>query len=179
MKIINQPLCRRRKNLPLFNRCRKHLKSLHQTLIVFFNTRLKSWFFQTFLNALPFDREENVTESLNACKAVLENGRAILLFPEGTRSTTGELQAFKPGIGVLGIELEVPVVPVYLRGTFESLPKGKSVPRPTRIEVRIGAPVSFEALKAEKGKTQPSDLYRKAAAHLRAKLEALSNLPLK
>ncbi len=145
----------------------------------FFNTRLKSWFFQTFLNALPFDREENVTESLNACKAVLENGRAILLFPEGTRSTTGELQAFKPGIGVLGIELEVPVLPVYLRGTFESLPKGKSVPRPTRIEVRIGAPVSFEVLKAEKGKTQPSDLYRKAAAHLRAKLEALSNLPLK
>ena len=50
---------------------------------------------------------------------------------------------------------------------------------PTRIEVRIGTPVSFEALKAERGKTPTSDLYRKAATHLRSKLEALSNLPLK
>jgi long-chain acyl-CoA synthetase len=144
----------------------------------FFNTRLKSWFFQTFLNVLPFDREEKVSESLNACKTVLDSGRAILLFPEGTRSVTGELQAFKPGIGVLGIELDVPVLPVYLRGTFESLPKGKSLPRPTRLEVRIGAPISFESLKKEKGKMPPSDLYRKAAALLRARLETLSNLPL-
>jgi long-chain acyl-CoA synthetase len=127
---------------------------------------------------LPFDREENVSESLNACKTVLDSGRAILLFPEGTRSLTGELQAFKPGIGVLGIELDVPVLPIYLRGTFESLPKGKSVPRPTRLEVRIGAPVSFENLKKERGQTPASELYRKAAAHLRAKLETLSNLPL-
>jgi len=143
----------------------------------FFDTRLKSWFFTTFLNALPIDRAGNVAEGLATCKAVLENGRAILLFPEATRSISGELQSFKPGIGVLGIELNAPVYPVYLRGTYESLPKGRSLPRPTRIEVRIGARIPFDALKAEREKSSPTDLYRKAAALVRSKIEGLANLP--
>jgi len=141
----------------------------------FFDTHLKSWFFTTFLNALPFDREENAAESLAACKTVLDGGRAILLFPEGTRSLTGELQPFKPGIGVLGIELDAPVIPVSLKGTFESLPKGKALPRPMRIEVRIGPPVDFSKLKAQRGTVSTSELYRKAATELRAKVEALGN----
>jgi long-chain acyl-CoA synthetase len=143
----------------------------------FFDTRLKSWFFTTFLNALPLDREENAAESLAACRAVLEGDRAILLFPEGTRSISGELQPFKPGIGVLGLELEVPIIPIYLRGTYESLPKGRSVPRPTRIEVRIGPAVDFSALKAQRGNGAQTELYRKAAGELRARIEALANLP--
>ncbi|HEY3324487.1 MAG TPA: AMP-binding protein [Planctomycetota bacterium] len=141
----------------------------------FFDTRLKSWFFTTFLNALPFDRDENVSESIAACKIVLERGRAILLYPEGTRSVSGELQAFKPGIGVLGLELDVPVIPVFLKGTFQSLPKGNSLPRPARITVRIGLPVNFDALKKEKGAGPQGELYRRAAAHLRSQIEALGN----
>jgi long-chain acyl-CoA synthetase len=143
----------------------------------FFDTALKSWFFTTFLNALPIDREGNVAEGLATCKTVLENGRAILLFPEATRSISGELQNFKPGIGVLGIELNAPVYPVYLRGTYESLPKGRSLPRPNRIEVRIGARIAFDALKAEREKSPPTELYRKAAALVRSKIEGLQNLP--
>lgn len=140
----------------------------------FFDTRLKSWFFTTFLNALPFDREDTAAQSLATCRTVLDAGRAILIFPEGTRSITGELQAFKPGIGVLGIELDVPVVPVHLHGTFEALPKGRSLPRPARIHVRIGPPLRFEALKKERGAMPPTDLYRGAAAELRARVEALA-----
>jgi len=143
----------------------------------FFDTRLKSWFFTTFLNALPFDREENAAESLATCKTVLDSGRAILLFPEGTRSVSGELQAFKPGIGVLGMELDVPVIPVYLRGTYEALPKGRSVPRSAKIRVVIGPPVTFESLKKERGAVPPTELYRRAAAELRARIEALSSMP--
>jgi len=129
------------------------------------------------LNALPFDREDNAAESLALCKTVLENGRAILLFPEGTRSISGELQTFKPGVGVLGIELNVPVIPVHLRGTYDALPKGRSLPRPARIEVRIGPGVDFSALKAERGTAQQTDLYRRAANEVRARVEALANLP--
>jgi long-chain acyl-CoA synthetase len=143
----------------------------------FFDTRLKSWFFTTFLNALPLDREENAAESLAACRAVLEGNRAILIFPEGTRSVSGELQPFKPGIGVLGLELEAPVIPIHLRGTYASLPKGRSLPKPTRIEVRIGPAVDFSALKAQRGLGQQTELYRRAAAELRARIEALANLP--
>ncbi|HYG76049.1 MAG TPA: AMP-binding protein [Planctomycetota bacterium] len=143
----------------------------------FFDTRVKSWFFTTFLNALPFDREENAAESLATCKTVLDSGRAILLFPEGTRSISGELQAFKPGIGVLGVELDVPVIPVYLRGTYDALPKGRSLPRAAKIRVTIGQPVTFEALKKERGTTPPTELYRRAASELRTRIEGLANLP--
>jgi len=143
----------------------------------FFDTRLKSWFFSTFLNALPFDREDTAAQGLATCKTVLDAGRAILLFPEGTRSVTGDLQAFKPGVGVLGIELDVPVIPVLLRGTFAALPKGRALPRPARISLRIGKPLLFEALKKERGSTPATDLYRRAASELRAQIEALAQSP--
>ena len=140
----------------------------------FFDTRLKSWFFRTFVNALPFDRLENTAEGLAVCKAVLDAERSIVIFPEGTRSITGRLQQFKAGIGVLAVELDVPVIPVYLHGTFAALPKGTSLPRPAHIEVRIGLPAEFSALKAERGKTPPAELYRRAANDLRARVETLS-----
>ncbi|HLX61073.1 MAG TPA: AMP-binding protein [Planctomycetota bacterium] len=139
----------------------------------FFDTTLKSWFFSTFLNALPFDREENIADGLALCKTVLDSGRAILLFPEGTRSITGELQSFRSGVGVLAVELDVPIVPVNLRGTFESLPKGRMVPRPKRIAVTVGKPVDFSAIRKERGAAQATELYRRAANELRARIEAL------
>ncbi len=143
----------------------------------FFDTKLKSWLFSTFLNALPFDREENVADGLALCKTVLDSGHAILLFPEGTRSTTGDLQAFRSGVGVLAVELDVPIVPVFLRGTFESLPKGKFLPRPKRIDVAVGKPVDFSALKQLRGTASAAELYKRAANELRARVEMLSNQP--
>lgn len=142
----------------------------------FFDTAFKRWFFTTFLNALPLDREANAAESLAVCKTVLDHGRSILIFPEGTRSPTGELQPFKPGIGVLALELGYPIVPVWLQGTFDALPKGKILPYPGRIEVRIGKPVDFSALAAA-GDDSTSDRFRRAAALLREKVEELAELP--
>jgi long-chain acyl-CoA synthetase len=139
----------------------------------FFDTRLKSWFFSTFLNALPFDREEHIAEGLALCKTVLDNGRAILIFPEGTRSLTGQLQTFRAGVGVLAVELEVPIIPVRLRGTFEALPKGQAIPRPQKIEVACGAPVDFGAVRKDRGTVADLELYRRAANLLRMQVEAL------
>jgi long-chain acyl-CoA synthetase len=139
----------------------------------FFNTRLKSWFFSSCLNALPLNREEHAAESLAICKIVLDLGRPILLYPEGTRSVSGKLQPFKAGIGVLALELDVPLVPVLIRGTFDVLPKGKRFPRPGRVSVRFGPPVDLRHLKALQGTTNPGELYRKTAAEIRARVEAL------
>jgi long-chain acyl-CoA synthetase len=143
----------------------------------FFDTPFKTWFFTTFLNALPLDREAKATESLAICKTVLDRGRSILIFPEGTRTLTGELQPFKPGIGVLALELDFPIVPVWLHGTFKTLPKGRVIPKGGKIEVRIGPPVDFSALRSEKEKAAATELYRRAAAQLRACVEALAELP--
>jgi 1-acyl-sn-glycerol-3-phosphate acyltransferase len=140
----------------------------------FFNTPFKSWFFGTMFNVLPLARSEHPAKGLAACKKVLQAGGSILLFPEGTRSLTGRLQPFKKGIGVLALELGVPVIPISVHGTFESLPKGRCIPRPNRINVRIGRPMNFDALKLSPGAGPARGLHRQAAEQVRAQIEALA-----
>ena len=77
----------------------------------------------------------------------MENsGNVLLLFPEGTRSITGELGEFKPGIGLLLAGTSVPVVPCWLDGTFRAWPKGSWFPRPRRVRLVIGKSRSYEHL---------------------------------
>ena len=89
----------------------------------------------------------NIRQSLSLCRQLLENpGNVLLLFPEGTRSTTGELGEFKPGIGLMLAGTHVPVVPCYLDGTFRAWPKGTWFPRPRRVRLVIGQPRTYEHL---------------------------------
>jgi 1-acyl-sn-glycerol-3-phosphate acyltransferase len=112
----------------------------------FFNTPLRSWFFHTFLRVVPFDRTANPLEGLRIAAAILQAGYPLLIFPEGTRSVTGKLQPFKPGLGLLAIETGVPVLPTLIEGTFEALPKGRLLPKRTKVRVTFGEPVKVEML---------------------------------
>ena len=96
------------------------------------------------LNAFPFSRETAVRPTLEHCGWLLDRGWSILLFPEGTRSTTGEMAPFKAGVGLLAVELAAPIVPVRIRGAFDMLPKGRAVPRPGRVAVAFGSPITFD-----------------------------------
>ena len=103
------------------------------------------------VNALPFDREVNPRQGLRLCSELLANsGNALLLFPEGTRSTTGQLGEFKPGIGLLLAGADYPVIPCYLDGPFRAMPKGSRFPRPRRIRLTIGKPHNYAELKRGK-----------------------------
>jgi long-chain acyl-CoA synthetase len=93
------------------------------------------------LNTFPFSREHAVRTSLAYCAELIDAGWSILLYPEGTRSTSGQLQPFRSGIGLLARELGLPVVPVAVRGTHAVLPKGRSLPRRGPVSVRFGPPV--------------------------------------
>ncbi len=73
----------------------------------------------------------------------LKAGKAVVIFPEGTRTQDGQLQNGKPGIGVILKEIQVPVVPAYIEGTYEALPIGASMPRFSRVTVRFGEPMQF------------------------------------
>ena len=73
-------------------------------------------------------------------------GMSALLFAEGTRSRTGELQPFKKGPFVLALAAQVPIVPVYCAGTFDLLPKGTLRVDPHPIAVMFGDPVPTEGL---------------------------------
>ncbi len=65
----------------------------------------------------------------------------IGLFPEGTRSPDGQMHEAKGGIGFLIAKGDVPVVPLYITGTFQAFPKGSSQFRPSRVTARIGQPI--------------------------------------
>ena len=98
----------------------------------------------TVVNALPFDRQADVRESLDVCRELLEHPENVLvIFPEGTRSLTGEVGEFKPGVGLLVAGRPVPVVPCYLEGAGAAWPKGVCVPRPRRVRLTIGRPREF------------------------------------
>lgn len=94
------------------------------------------------VGTIPVDRDGGV--SLDAIKRVLgalSGGRAVIVFPEGTRSPTGRLQAPKPGVGLLACKAKVPVVPARVFGSFEAFGKG-GVPHPGRpVSVTFGRPL--------------------------------------
>jgi 1-acyl-sn-glycerol-3-phosphate acyltransferase len=103
------------------------------------------------VNAVPFDRGPHVRQSLQICRRLLSDDRNVLiLFPEGTRSRTGEIGPFRPGIGGLLAGTRVPVLPCFVDGTFDVWPKGQLFPGPGRVRLHIGAARTYEHLAHEK-----------------------------
>ena len=96
------------------------------------------------INGFPFAREGNIRISLEYCGKLLDRGWSVLIYPEGTRSLTGKMAPFKPGVGLLAVELGVPIIPIRLRGLEKILPKGRSIPRlGNTIQVHIGSALAF------------------------------------
>jgi 1-acyl-sn-glycerol-3-phosphate acyltransferase len=117
----------------------------------FFTTMPKIAFSAVFMNAMPFDRKENPRDSLALCRELLETpGHVLIIFPEGTRSPNGELGPFKPGIGFLTAGSNIAVVPCFLEGAYRAWPKGAFIPRPRKLTLRIGKPMTFGDVPADK-----------------------------
>lgn len=112
----------------------------------FFSSLQRSAFSAIVINALPFDREAGGAESLEVCRCLLRNpGNILILFPEGTRSKTGEIGRFRSGIARLVAGTDVPVVPCHLGGAHAAFPKGAALPRPAKLILTIGRPRVYEA----------------------------------
>jgi len=107
----------------------------------FFKSNLAGSATSLLLNTFPFSRGAQVRRSLEYCADLVHTGWSILIYPEGTRSTTGELLPFKGGIGLLAEELRIPIVPVAVYGGFEILPKGRGFPHPGPASVMFGEPI--------------------------------------
>lgn len=108
----------------------------------FFNTRLKRLVFGKMLDTIAFDRHADGVSGLRRCGAAFDRGDGLLMFPEGTRSVSGEMQAFKIGVAVLAIERGVPIVPVHIASAYDLWPKGQRFVRPGAIVVSFGKPVN-------------------------------------
>ncbi|HEX7471900.1 MAG TPA: AMP-binding protein [Candidatus Limnocylindrales bacterium] len=88
--------------------------------------------------AFPFDRHERPREAIERVEDRLQRGWHVALFPEGTRSRSGAMGPFRPGIGVIATQLGVAVLPVHLDGAHRVLPPGRRWPRRSRVTVRFG-----------------------------------------
>lgn len=93
--------------------------------------------YSLFWNAYPIERGGG-RAALDYSLKLLHGGWAILMYPEGTRSTTGELQPFRHGVAIVAMTANVPVIPIYSEGLRDIMPKGERHPRPGAVRVRIG-----------------------------------------
>jgi long-chain acyl-CoA synthetase len=90
---------------------------------------------------IPVDMETKLYSALQLSAYVLRQGKVLCVFPEGGRSRDGNIKDFKKGVGIIAKELNVPVVPVAIRGTYEMLRPGQYFPRPARVSIAFGKPV--------------------------------------
>jgi len=105
-------------------------------------------FSAVFINATPFARDAHPRQSLESCRRLLAHpGNTLILFPEGTRSTTGTVARFRRGIGSLVAGSNVPVIPCALQGAAHAWPKGTLLPRPRPVRLMIGERRTYQSLR--------------------------------
>ncbi len=106
---------------------------------------------------IPVDRTGTATAAMRMAKERLMDNWGLLVHPEGTRSRTGEMGAFKPGAALLAVESGVPIIPACIRGGYEVYPATQALPKlfnlktfsKYRIEVIYGEPISPAGLTPE------------------------------
>lgn len=87
---------------------------------------------------IPVDPSLNLIQALQYVSFVLKNKKIAVIFPEGRRSAGSSVGEFKKGVGILIKELDIPVVPVYIKGSYDSWPRGNRLPRLCRLEIIFG-----------------------------------------
>ena len=97
-----------------------------------------------FFNAFPLpQREAGARQTLRYIGEVLESGFSVLIFPEGQRTETGQIERFRAGVGMIASRLNVPVVPVRIEGLDKVLAPSWRMARPGRVRVAFGRPLTL------------------------------------
>jgi len=134
---------------------------------------LGRWYFGS-IRAIMVDREHGDVGAMRETLRALRAGQAVCLFPEGTRTLDGQLQAPRSGVGFLLAKASVPVIPIYVDGTFEAMPKGVKRIRRVPVTVRFGAAIRPEEMQAF-GEGRAS--YERMAQYIMDRIAALRPQP--
>lgn len=118
------------KSLSMFERFMEHLRYALVT---------------SLFNVFPLPQRAGFLQSFSFAGDLADRGWNILVFPEGVTSETGEMVAFRSGIGLLVKQLNLPVVPMHLDGLFDLKRDQRVLTRPGHVRVAIGTPVRFTA----------------------------------
>jgi 1-acyl-sn-glycerol-3-phosphate acyltransferase len=131
------------------------LRRLHPRLRVLYKAEMRRlpilvWVFDV-AGFVPVERAnpEQSFPAIDRAGAALAGGSSFVIFPEGTRSRTGELLPFKKGGFVMALRAQVPVVPVAVSGGREAMRKGSRLIWPATVTVRLGPPVPTAGLSLE------------------------------
>jgi 1-acyl-sn-glycerol-3-phosphate acyltransferase len=96
------------------------------------------------LGASPLRREGADPSALRTAQRLLGDGKALLVFPEGTRGEEGVLREAKAGAALLAVQSGATVIPAYVCGSGRAWPRGRRLPRPVKVMVTFGAPLRFQ-----------------------------------
>jgi long-chain acyl-CoA synthetase len=94
-----------------------------------------------YIQVIPVDMESKLYNALQLSAHVLRQGKVLCVFPEGSRSRDGNIKDFKKGVAIMAKELNIPMVPVAITGTFEMMRPGQLYPRPAKVSVTFGTPI--------------------------------------
>ena len=119
---------------------------------------------------IPVKRGEGDIGAMKTAIRLLKSGKVIFLFPEGTRSETGEMNEAQPGIGYLSLMGGAPILPAYVDGTDIALPKGAKRITRTRISVYIGDLIDPKKLDLPRDKKEAA---QKLADHVAGEIKRL------
>lgn len=123
-------------------------------------------FLAKHFHVIPVDTQSNVKDTLIASSNMLKEGKNLIVFPEGARTRNGKLLPFKKGVAILSKELKVPIVPTAIKGSYESMKIGDFFPKPKKIILRFGWPLSDYGFS-----------YDEMTGRLEAAVESLLKLP--
>jgi 1-acyl-sn-glycerol-3-phosphate acyltransferase len=121
----------------------------------FFDNEKRNSFLSKLMNLIPADRgasRESIVNLMVACREFTgHDSRNIIIYPEGTRSETGEMAPMKKGAAMIATELGLPIVPVYINGTHRAYPKGGKFIKPARIRLHISEAIDPARFREEHG----------------------------
>ena len=133
------------------------------------------WYLKA-LNSVPVDRDGQGAKGLKMILDRLMKGGGIILFPEGTRTSDGNLQPARSGIGLTVIKSDAPVVPVRVFGTFIAWNRKQLFPRPRKVIVKFGKPLDFKKLREESKncpKKRLKEIYQEVADQIMEEIAVL------
>ncbi|GAA2989884.1 1-acyl-sn-glycerol-3-phosphate acyltransferase [Microbacterium terrae] len=142
----------------------------------YFDKPVSRWFF-TAIGAIPVNRGagQAALDALDQQRVLLDEGSAVALYPEGTRSLDGRLYKGRTGVAFLALQTGAPVVPVGLVGTDKVMPVGAKMPSLRhRITVKFGAPLDL----SHHGPAESGRARRHATDEIMAAIHALSGQEL-
>lgn len=145
----------------------------------FFDNASRSFLHQ-MLNLIPIERKsgcKGLEKSIELCELFLSSGgKTLVIYPEGTRSVTGEMSRFKEGAFIMAHRLNLPIVPAYIHDAQKALPKGCYVIRPRKIKVFFAKPINvLDFLPHDQHHAEGLSLYKEVAEKTKESIEAMKN----